>query len=123
MRISDWSSDVCSSDLDLADNLIVLAGTMALIATRRIVRQHRAAGGEVLHDDAENGRLHQVPLALVILGHRDDVSAEEDAHHAVDREVHIGQARARRRTTIGAAPGTAGPHSPAAEGIIGARTS
>src|SRR3546814_2463706 len=89
MRISDWSSDVCSSDLDLADNLIVLAGTMALIATRRIVRQHRAAGGEVLHDDAENGRLHQVPLALVLLGHRDEVGAEEDAHRSEEHTSEL----------------------------------
>src|SRR3546814_12471135 len=77
--------------LDLADNLIVLAGTMALIATRRIVRQHRAAGGEVLHADAENGRLHQVTLALVLLGHRDEVGAAEDAHPARPDKSGVGK--------------------------------
>src|SRR3546814_15696752 len=41
MRISDWSSDVCSSDLEGADHL---AGGTLTQADQRLVHQHLAVG-------------------------------------------------------------------------------
>src|SRR3546814_8533407 len=45
MRISDWSSDVCSSDLTLQDRFLVFA-TVARIATR-VGHQHQVASRQI----------------------------------------------------------------------------
>src|SRR3546814_2986936 len=55
MRISDWSSDLCSSDL--------------------------------------NGGLEEVPLLIRVLGHGDEVAAEEYGGDAVDFEQALGERR------------------------------
>src|SRR3546814_14620912 len=47
MRISDWSSDVCSSDLEGADHL---AGGTLTQADQRLVHQHLAVGEANRHE-------------------------------------------------------------------------
>src|SRR3546814_4625061 len=54
MRISDWSSDVCSSDLD--------AGGFAALGRPLPHFPHRdAPGGGVLGDGAEGGKVSALP--------------------------------------------------------------
>src|SRR3546814_5379933 len=43
MRISDWSSDVCSSDLDRRDEVLRSAGAVRFFFTRRAVRARTRA--------------------------------------------------------------------------------
>src|SRR3546814_18672097 len=58
MRISDWSSDVCSSDLSSAGRLgVVLLAILAQLAVYYGFR--RAAGGEV--------RRHAISIGMVVL--------------------------------------------------------
>src|SRR3546814_4873549 len=67
MRISDWSSDVCSSDLDLPAELLAqpVRGEVALPARQLAVVDHQARR---LVDDGEelvaiqNGKLLPPPL-------------------------------------------------------------
>src|SRR3546814_3614451 len=51
MRISDWSSDVCSSDLADADG--------AMLAFRQSRRQRKAAAGRNVFADVDEGRLEK----------------------------------------------------------------
>src|SRR3546814_16761637 len=57
MRISDWSSDVCSSDLD--DDLVVMASEIGVldIPPEKIVRQWRLQPGKMFLIDLEEGRI------------------------------------------------------------------
>src|SRR3546814_8389202 len=48
MRISDWSSDVCSSDLHLLEGLSALAHDVAEILDRQPVRKQGRIEGHVL---------------------------------------------------------------------------
>src|SRR3546814_12013856 len=67
MRISDWSSDVCSSDLDLvAAELAQLLGAelrhiAALVAD--LAADDGAVVAEIAHDRHGDGRLAAAPLA------------------------------------------------------------
>src|SRR3546814_8279887 len=100
MRISDWSSDVCSSDLqflDLGDDLAVLAFRLGRGLGRCM--KDRLAGGEMLHDGAENGGLEEVPLLIRVLGHGDEVATEEYGGDAVDFEQALGERRLDRQST------------------------
>src|SRR3546814_3309228 len=48
MRISDWSSDVCSSDLELADVAVVaIAPILPIVKMGQLfgIKPHRAGGG------------------------------------------------------------------------------
>src|SRR3546814_8095891 len=80
MRISDWSSDVCSSDLPGVDQLADGGGELVVLGAvrRRLLGQNdRPAGGEMLHDDAENRRLQHHPVLVPGLGHGNEVRSEE----------------------------------------------
>src|SRR3546814_18768475 len=50
MRISDWSSDVCSSDLETAD---IIAGALGVAAVARYAGLRERAYGEAEGLDAE----------------------------------------------------------------------
>src|SRR3546814_13032002 len=73
----------------------------------------RLAGGEMLHDGAENGGLEEVPLLIRVLGHGDEVAAEEYGGDAVDFEQALGERRLAlgllRAGKIGGAGLPAGP--------------
>src|SRR3546814_9468656 len=75
MRISDWSSDVCSSDLLVGDLLVarLVLDHIGLVAHRESVH----APAERLHGDGETG-------AGVAAKHRPDGDAG-DRHH-LDRK-------------------------------------
>ena len=66
----------------------------------RGVLEHRQAGGEVLHDGAEDRRLEDMPLRLA-RGHGDEVAAEEHAIDAVDGEQPRRQRRRAGRLAVG----------------------
>src|SRR3546814_12555580 len=51
MRISDWSSDVCSSDLDLIDAVFALGGEDDLV---RLLARVEALGKFLATDDGAN---------------------------------------------------------------------
>src|SRR3546814_14312686 len=66
MRISDWSSDVCSSDLSLARVVLAVPGEIVLACLQRADRDgpERLAGG-ILDRDAGVGRTFgNVDLAI-----------------------------------------------------------
>src|SRR3546814_1369284 len=83
MRISDWSSDVCSSDLVAAQELFVRAGVLALVGVLITIAVYGAVALIVKMDDvglhlAEQrhtaverriGRflLHSMPVLLTLL--------------------------------------------------------
>src|SRR3546814_19532710 len=50
MRISDWSSDVCSSDLGVAGNLPSLEALEALLTDTGLTWSTTPAGAILLHD-------------------------------------------------------------------------
>src|SRR3546814_18363465 len=120
MRISDWSSDVCSSDLqflDLGDDLTVLAFRLDRCLGRCM--KDRLAGGEMLHDGTENGGLEEVPLLIRDLGHGDEVAAEEHGGAAValqqalgERRPALGLLRAGKNGGTGPTDGTDGQERP-----------
>src|SRR3546814_8350424 len=56
MRISDWSSDVCSSDLALADDHARTRSWQALPRVRRTVWRPDRAGGDARVDEAFRAR-------------------------------------------------------------------
>ena len=64
---------------------------------------------EMFHDDAQDGRFHELPVAAIGLGHRHEVAAQEDAGHVGDLEQ-----AARQRRALGAVGireiGRAGAH-------------
>src|SRR3546814_3808666 len=70
MRISDWSSDVCSSDLSGGRQVV---GVAVRVAVAHLLR---AVGVDVVRPD-------QLDVAVVVAGHQLDVAAVvEDAHVA-----------------------------------------
>src|SRR3546814_8554413 len=70
MRISDWSSDVCSSDLVASDLVAVLAasGGCQLLEChgRRIVQMPAMRRHELLQDFAAHRLLHPAAPGLII---------------------------------------------------------
>src|SRR3546814_13460921 len=83
MRISDWSSDVCSSDLDI----IVEA------AVER--EQDRRADDEVERRDRRDPEKHAVDeVAFLDRPERDDDHARDDPRADADRQDAPGDARA-----------------------------
>ena len=84
---------VSSSSLIWRDDLVFLAGGFA---PRRSADDHRAAGGEMLHDHAEHGGLQHLPVLVAVLGDGDEIGAEEHAGDALDAEQALGQRRTPR---------------------------
>src|SRR3546814_14248283 len=76
MRISDWSSDVCSSDLDYAANACTIAGDICFRARSEPWRSHSSSQPLDLlrrlvdqRDDAVQCRPVQVALAQPVHQH------------------------------------------------------
>src|SRR3546814_14566405 len=68
MRISDWSSDVCSSDLQLADALDEAVQRVAALHrrhARRRARHDQVAGPQLEQLGAEGDHLRHLPDQLV----------------------------------------------------------
>src|SRR3546814_14410639 len=81
MRISDWSSDVCSSDLH---HLAVLGDG---IGTFQHLHHHRAGGHEAAEVVEEGPRLvHRVEAFGLLAGHVDAL-AGDDAERSEERRV------------------------------------
>src|SRR5690625_43286 len=70
--------------LDLRRHLVSF--TMLRVARVRLALQQRLSGDKVLHDYAEDARLEQKPLALIVLADRDESVTEENPGYAVDLE-------------------------------------
>src|SRR3546814_17545179 len=93
MRISDWSSDVCSSDLAVGDEFGAVGGARhaqprlgQLAAARRIIAFENRAGIGV-DDDADAERLrHRVDGDVVV--RRADAAGGEDIVVARANSVH-----------------------------------
>src|SRR3546814_9997635 len=113
MRISDWSSDVCSSDLRLAEDLVdaVAGGENARSRgaggaaggddVALVVHLHRALeylGGRIVADgdeDAVAGQLAERPGLGVAQAHAGDavhraVAAQDVVHHGVPAHRDLG---------------------------------
>src|SRR3546814_9187420 len=84
MRISDWSSDVCSSDLKCAEQRTVIATLSAPVISARTT-----TNGEVLAAAASNGAVTLWQLTV------DDVVCL--AQSAVHSTCKIGRASCRER--------------------------
>src|SRR3546814_8150288 len=93
MRISDWSSDVCSSDLSVSRSQTISGATAKLIdeEIRRIIEEAEAKARKVLTEHLDD--LHRVAKALLEF---ETLSGEEvqviiDGGH-IDRsdETHTG---------------------------------
>src|SRR3546814_1801031 len=81
MRISDWSSDVCSSDLDPDDNPNL---HFALYDAADAVRGLRAEGHTVfLHCVAAEQRTPSIAVTLSVLLGQDPATAREAMRKAV----------------------------------------
>src|SRR3546814_19319775 len=79
MRISDWSSDVCSSDLRMA----AARGAAFAAAVRVVDRVHgNAAHRRTLAEPAVATGLAELGVGLVRVRHRADRSHALGAHHA-----------------------------------------
>src|SRR3546814_8703815 len=90
MRISDWSSDVCSSDLDLAIALVVAGEADA--AGRR--RDDLASGA---CDDGDAARAH--PAFVHLAQPRDDSPDDGQAIGAAYRPHGLGDRRSEEHTS------------------------
>ena len=64
------------------------------------VDQHRPVGQEMLHDDAEDGGLEELPVGVGRLGHGDEVGPQRDPGNCLDLEQPRRQRRALRRPGI-----------------------
>src|SRR3546814_13662616 len=101
MRISDWSSDVCSSDLRTSEKLLRVADPLIMIALSQVREQRLGDEGIIARalDLAE-----QIPAcAAGIEGIQDDVALGLERHHrrafgiGDDMPVEIGRASCRER--------------------------
>src|SRR3546814_17781628 len=90
MRISDWSSDVCSSDLRTADGDQLVIG---VLRQAEILRGLCALGVHVVGVLTEDG-IHAADRLLKVRRGADDVADEHD--DAVDGD-QIGRASCRER--------------------------
>src|SRR3546814_15508030 len=87
MRISDWSSDVCSSDLQHEIDLVV--GDLGMMATRRrdaAARRKLTIPADFL--DIGAGQLGDVAAGLVMArAFGDDAGGRRDAVFPIEREA------------------------------------
>ena len=82
--------------LDLIDDLAIGLVHVFLVEVRCVTLDHRTAGDEMVHDDAQDLGLQRLPGNLVVLGHGDEIAAQEDARDAGQGE-QIGCQRAATR--------------------------
>src|SRR3546814_17526412 len=89
MRISDWSSDVCSSDLEAVDPFAEQAQHQCGIARRQAGLDHKIARRAVAPEQPHR----EAAAALTAFVHRDGGLAGEIADHAERRseERRVGQ--------------------------------
>src|SRR3546814_10010920 len=115
MRISDWSSDVCSSDLDFrhlqpCDQALFLAATFIISCRLKLCIFRRIFLGElaatlVLVDRALLGHWG-FPLLLRIWVHARDAAREERGGHGHDPSLQVTLVRRLRLTCNGRSGGT-----------------
>src|SRR5471032_2381031 len=86
--------------LDLGNDLVVVRGGIAR-RSRGFAREHRLAGGVVLHDPAQDRGLQDLPVLVVRLGDGDEVGTEEHALNAFDGEQALGERGRGRRVGAG----------------------
>ena len=80
---------------DLRDDLALVHVGLGLARGAR--REQRLAGGEMLHDHGEDGRLEQLPIAVIVLGDGHEIAAEEHPAHPFDAEQGVRQRRSAGR--------------------------
>src|SRR3546814_9023683 len=90
LRISDWSSDVCSSELHLAELELAVLGLLAQLLELEQVRRHGQHGRAVLAGELAAGE------ALEQVVHRDgrvDLGRQQrrdrQTHRAVETDVEL----------------------------------
>src|SRR3546814_11019730 len=85
MRISDWSSDVCSSDLDLADVLVLVAARLqAGDEVREVGHRAQLVGKLAAHAvevraDADVVDADQLDRVVDLVEHRVDMRRSEES--------------------------------------------
>src|SRR3546814_3713166 len=85
MRISDWSSDVCSSDLSLTDFLI-LQHVNAFIINAKVIQNSDGAAGKAtlrkqrrsLHEQHNVGRFYNLSDTPLDIAHKHSNSRSEE---------------------------------------------
>src|SRR3546814_1133528 len=95
MRISDWSSDVCSSDLRTSEKLLRVADPLIMIALSQVREQRLGDEGIIARalDLAE-----QIPAcAAGIEGIQDDVALGLERHHRRRSEEHTSELQSLMR--------------------------
>src|SRR3546814_19132047 len=101
MRISDWSSDVCSSDLGGALHHLPRAPARAPIMDVRAARLHRIGNaegaGQALRHRAVGEEEAGVDDVDGLLRMEAPDQRQDGADHAVDVEAEIGRASWRAR--------------------------
>src|SRR3546814_10277544 len=107
MRISDWSSDVCSSDLELQDDMLRIAeiiGALAIVSARQLVGAVPLKSKATLSERQREcvlwtARGKTAAEVAVILG-IGEVTVVQHLKTARDRyDVHCGQMRSEEHTS------------------------
>src|SRR3546814_14546085 len=101
MRISDWSSDVCSSDLRLAEHALAQSLDVALVHGMHLLADIEALGRQPHVDGAavlRRALLHEIAVLDHLLDVVGDVRAEIlDARGELAHGEQIGRAACRER--------------------------
>src|SRR3546814_5327912 len=100
MRISDWSSDVCSSDLGGTDRRGVMAGEPSAVRLldRRAHRQRRGMAAETVSDDCDPAGV-DTPAQRRDAPHRHIGMRGDPAHLLDPRAPDIGGLRSEEHTS------------------------
>src|SRR3546814_2813698 len=94
MRISDWSSDVCSSDLAAPGKAAARMAVPKKSHRPRPLPQHHV---EEHHDDeADHEAGGAVGLVALAVGLRDDLVADDEAHRAGGKGEAPGRSEKQR---------------------------
>src|SRR3546814_15530994 len=94
MRISDWSSDVCSSDLDDDVSAIGQTGLPCIMGT---VMTGPAAGNALFFDDAATMEVELLAESMVLAGASDDALLRGANLCLAGDELQNGRASCRER--------------------------
>src|SRR3546814_10105337 len=103
MRISDWSSDVCSSDLVLlhiGDHEVAddphLVGVRGVVAESDLGDDSRVLGVAHVEDGGAVGRLHVADVGIAVLHHHLAAARQVEVSDAADV---AGEARSEEHTS------------------------